>query len=393
MPAQSARYAFLALPIATAILVAPARAETDAGQIAAGLAEAIEALATGSDVTYDGATAAADSVTITAFSVALADGTRATVPAAVLSGILPREAGGFTAVSLNLDDGTLTLGDRTMTWAAAAFADVLVPSEEEVKARPKIRPFRQLEMVEMNVSGESLASPVHIASARIEVAEISEELPTSVKASASGVQLPAALLGNSFLSILVSMLNYQEFTADVSVDGIYDPPENTAILQALTVDVATVGKVDIAAAASNFSINGVTDPDPEVAQAARSAARLDSARVRIENAGFVERMLAMQAEMLGGTPEDVRKQIVDGALPFALSFVKNEAFRNEFRAEVAEFLAEPRSLTIAFAPAEPLPLGQVTRAILRAPFTLPDLLAPTVTANEPLPPTPEEPQQ
>jgi hypothetical protein len=193
--------------------------------------------------------------------------------------------------------------------------------------------------------------------------------------------LPAALLGNSFAGVIVGMLSYSEFLADVSLDGIYDTVANTASIDTLAIDVATVGKVDVAARASSFSIRAITSPDDEISKAARADARLDSLRVRIDNAGFVERVLDMQAEMLGGTRDDVRAQIVNGALPFALSFVKNEAFREEFRAAIAAFLADPRSLTIVAQPDEPLPLGQVARAIARAPMTLPDLLAPTVEAN------------
>ncbi|MEX2319406.1 MAG: hypothetical protein WD626_06100, partial [Bauldia sp.] len=74
-------------------------------------------------------------------------------------------------------------------------------------------------------------------------------------------------------------------------------------------------------------------------------------------------------------------QIVDGALPFALSFVKNEDFRAEFRAAIADFLADPRSLTIVVEPPEPLPLGQVARTVLRSPMALPDLLDPSVEVN------------
>jgi hypothetical protein len=103
--------------------------------------------------------------------------------------------------------------------------------------------------------------------------------------------------------------------------------------------------------------------------------------VRLDNAGFVERMLDMQAQMLGGTRDDVRSQLVDGALPFALSFVKNVAFRDQFQAAVQTFLQDPHSLTITFAPAKPVPLGEVMRTAARSPTALPDLLSPSVEAN------------
>ena len=391
MPAPLFRYVALGLLPLIAGPAPPANAEPDPALVATTLAEAIDALGD-IEVAYDDATAIGEDVVITGLVVTLPNEAVFTIPAVTVFSATPRDDGGFIAARMTVDQGTLTSSDRTLTWAMASFADVIVPGADEVKDLPKIRPFRQMSMTEINLTGETLPAPVYAATADFELDDVSGGTPTSLSARVTGVRFPAALIGNSIVSALVGMLNYTEFTADVALDGRYDPAANTAVLEMLGIDIATVGKIDIAASATDFSISGVLDPDPEVAQAARSAARLESLRVRIDNAGFVERMLTMQADMLGGTPEDVRKQIVDGALPFALSFVKNEAFRGTFRAEVAEFLADPKSLTIVMSPAEPLPLGQVARAILRAPQTLPDLLAPTVAANEPPMPPPEEPQ-
>jgi hypothetical protein len=367
----------------------PGLAQTDAVAVATAFVGAVEALGD-IEVAYDEATSAGDTVTIAGLRVTLPDTVEAVVPALVLSGVAPRDAGGFTAAVVQADGGSATVRGKTLTWATASFADVIVPDQAEVTERQKIRPFRSLAMTGIGINGEGLAAPVEVATANLEVGEIADTTPTGITASATGVRLPASLIGTSIVGVIVGMLNYTEFTADISLDAEYDDVANSAILNELAVDVQTVGKLTAAGTATNFSIRGLSDPDPDAAQAARSAARLQALSVRVDNAGFVERMLAMQAEMLGGTADDVRKQIVDGALPFALSFVKNEEFRTLFRAEIGEFLQDPRSLTLTIAPKEPVPLGQVARTILRAPLTLPDLLAPTVAANEPQPATPEE---
>ena len=378
----------LSVPSATLVFVSavfvasfPARAELDPVAVADLLAGAVGAAGDAS-ATYEAAAGDAAGVTITGFRATLADGTVASIPLVVVSAILPRDAGGFTADRIDFDSGTVTAADRMLTWATASIEDVVVPPADEVKSHPKVRPFRKLSVTSLSLGGGALSAAIAAATLGFEVDEILDGgPPAAVRMDATGVRLPAGLLGNSFAGVIVGMLNYREFLADVSMDGIYDTAANTASIDTLAIDVATVGKVDVAARASGLSIRALTSPDDEISKAARANARLDSLRVRIDNAGFVERVLDMQAEMLGGTRDDVRAQIVNGALPFALSFVKNEAFRDEFRAAIAAFLADPRSLTIVARPAEPVPLGQVARAIVRAPMTLPDLLAPTVEAN------------
>lgn len=381
MSARSVPSAALCLFLAASAFSLPAWADPSPAEVGRTLADAIAAVGEVS-ATYDAVSDDGDAIALTGFRATLADGTVASIPVVLVSNIAPRETGGFTAGRIDFDNGSIAGADRTLTWAAASLEDVVVPPADEVKTRPKVRPFRKLSMAAATLGGPAMPAPIEAASIDLEVDEILDDAPpATVRFRAAGISLPAAFLANSVAGVIVGMLNYQAFLADVSLTGVYDTDADTASIDALAVDIATVGKVDLAARASNFSIRAITDPDEEVSKAARAAARLDSLRVRIDNAGFVERVLDMQAEMLGGTRDDVRAQIVNGALPFALSFVKNEAFREEFRSAIAAFLADPRSLTIVVEPEEPLPLGQVARAIARAPMTLPDLLAPKVEAN------------
>jgi hypothetical protein len=350
---------------------------------AAAVAEAFVAAAgavPGVAVTYSGAAGDGETVTISGVSATFGDAT-ATLPNVVVSGIAPREGGGMTAARIAFDGGSITDPRGTLRWTTAAVEDAVIPLADEVKARARIRPFRALSMTALTVEAAALAAPIEIAASDVEVDEIADGIPANARFHASGVRLPTALIANTVLGVMATMMNYTEFVADISVDGVYDGDADSAVLEMLTIDVPTAGKLAVAAEASDFSIRNITDPDEEVSKEARAKARLESVQVRIENTGIVERFLDMQAQMLGGSRDDVRKQIVEGALPFALSFVKNVAFREEFQAAVAAFLNEPRSLTITAEPGEPVPLGQFVRAAARAPMTLPDLLAPRVEAN------------
>jgi hypothetical protein len=331
-------------------------------------------------VTYAGASSDGESVTISNVSATFGDATAA-LPNVVVSGIAPREGGGMTAARVAFDGGSVADPRGTLRWTTAAVEDAVIPSSDEVTARSKIRPFRSLSMTALTVEAAALAAPIEIAAINFDVDEITDGIPTNAGFHAGGVKLPTTLIANTVLGVMATMMNYTEFVANISVNGVYDGDADSAVLEMLTIDVPTAGKLAVAAEASDFSIRKITDPDEEVSKEARAKARLESVQVRIENTGIVERFLDMQAKMLGGTRDDVRKQIVEGALPFALSFVKNVAFREEFQAAVAAFLNEPRSLTITAEPSEPVPLGQFVRTVARAPMTLPDLLAPRAEAN------------
>lgn len=376
MPPLPVRSVALALLLGGFVAARPAAA-MDPAAVADTLTQAVADVA----ITYESAGGDSETVTINGVSATFRDDTVATLPTVVISGIAERAEGGFTAARIDFAGGSLADPRGSARWATAYLEDVVVPAAEEAGSRPKIRPFRTMSMAEIAVEAPTLATPVEIATIDFNADEVTDGMPSNVGFRATGVKLPTALVANTIVGVMATMMGYEEFVAEVSVDGVYDTAANTASLNALTVDVPTVGTLGVAAEASGFSIRGITDPNDEISKAARANARLDSVRVRIENAGIVERFLDMQAQMLGGTRDDVRKQIVDGALPFALSFVKNVAFREEFRSAAAAFLEDPRSLTITAEPEEPVPLGQFVRAVARAPATLPDLLATRVEAN------------
>lgn len=358
----------------------PAAAAMDADAAGRALADAASVVP-GASFKYAGASAAGDAITLTGVTATYRDGTAVTVPAVVITGAEPRDTGGFTAARIAFDGGTATDPRGTVSWAAGAIDDVVVPSKDEIATRDKVRPFASLAMTGVSVASDKLSAPLAVDTVDLTVDDIVEGLPSGVAFHAGGLRISASLLGGSIAGVMAQMMGYEEFVADVAVDGVYDTAAHTAVLNALGVDIQTVGKLTVAAAASEFSIGGMTDPNEDVSKDARAKARLDTLSVRFDNAGVVERFLDMQAQMLGATRDDVRKQLVEGALPFALSFVKNVPFREAFLAEASKFLQDPRSFTVTAQPAEPLPLGQVVRALTRAPTTVPDLLAPRVEAN------------
>lgn len=378
MSGKSLRLVACALFLLT--IAAPARAVLAPERIAEMLAAAVTATGE-AELAFDGTTADGDTVTVTGLklSVAAEDSTVA-VPTVVITGAAPREAGGFTAARIAFNGGTATSPDVSVTWRSATLDNAIVPSADEVKARARLRPFGRLTFTGLDIVDSRVPDPIAIAELTVEIDEITEGAPSDIRIRAAGARLPASIVTNPIGANLLSGLGYKEIVADVTMDSDYDVAADTVVVHALTIDAVDVGRIEMTARFSGLSFRGLSDP--EEAAAARAAARLDAMTVRFDDAGFVGRMLDMQADMLGGTRDEVREQLVYGALPFALSFVEDVSFREQFLAAVSAFLEKPHSITVSVAPGAPVPLGQVVRTAVRTPTQLPDLLTPDVVAND-----------
>jgi hypothetical protein len=347
--------------------------------VAAALAAAVSAEGTGT-LTFGSATASGDSVTLSDVKIVSPHGEETvTIPAIVLGHVADRQPGGYTAASLAFDKGSAVARGRTVTWATGAMSDVTIPTPAEMKTATVLRPFKSMTVATIAITGKDFATPATIASVDTAFGDVVGDAPSSVHVHVANIQIPADAITNSLAGAVIGMLDYKSFQADLTIDSTYDAAAHTGELKSLTLDVVNVGKLTVAMKASGVS------PDAIAAKAGAPAThtgmKLDSVSLRLDNAGVVERLLDMQAKMLGGSRDDVRQMVLTGALPFALSFVDNAAFRDKFTAATDTFLKEPHSFTIAIAPAEPVLFGAVVHTALHKPGTLPDVLNLSVQAN------------
>jgi hypothetical protein len=329
---------------------------------------------------YDKVSAKGDDITLTGIKVVAGTDNTVTFPNLVISGATERPGGGFTAKRIAFDAGTAHATEGDVKWATAAFDDVIVPSAQEIDGHAKIRPFGKLTLGNLSFAQSAKGTPVTVANIAVDVGPVSDAAPTAIKVNASGVKMPVAFINNPIGAAMISRMGYTEFTATLTVDSAYDTAKNAITINALTVDAPMVGKLAFAAKFSDTSLGGLADP--EKTNDARAAARLDSVSIRFDDGGFVSKMLAMQADLYGGSKDDVRDALVYGALPLVLNYVQNQAFRQQFMDAASAFLTNPKSFTITAAPAMPVPLGEAFRTALREPLKLPDLLSPQVAANK-----------
>jgi hypothetical protein len=376
MPKTSLRAAWVALFLMSGVAAAPAA--VDPMRIASAITTA--AVATGElHITYEKVAAKGDDVIHSNVELTVGSDNDVSIPSLVISGPVERPGGGFTAKRMTFDGGSTNSPEGKTNWATGSIEDIVVPSRAEIDGHAKIRPFRKLTLGTMGLS-QTRGQPMSIASFTVDVGEVSDTVPATVHLVASGAKVPIGFVNNPLGSAMLARMGYTEFEGGVVMDAVYDTSKNSIAVNSLVVDAPKVGKLAFAAKFSGTSLGGIADPDE--ATAARAAARLDSVMVRFEDGGFVGRMLNMQADLYGGSKDDVRDALVYGALPLVLNYVENQAFRAQFMDAAEAFLSNPKSFTITATPPMPVPLGETIRAALHEPLKLPDLLKPQVAANK-----------
>jgi hypothetical protein len=363
------------------VLSGVASAAPTAQQIADALAAAMDATGE-SKVTYQGVAGSGDDVTLSGFVMTDPDGNTVTIPALVISGAAERETGGFTAARITFDGGSGKSENDTITWQTGSLENATVPSAEEVKARAKIRPFTRFQVGTINVTSTEMAAPVDIATVSVEVGEVVDGALSDLVLKTDGVRIPGALITDEQQKALIQALGYSDFLVNLTVDGSFDSVADILTVRRINIDTADVGTLAITGRFSGVSLGGMATSDQAKAAEAQSKARLDNVTVRFDNGGVVERALDMQAEMIGGTRDEVVVQL-SGALPFLLNIIGNPAFQQKLATAGAAFLASPGSLTVEMTPTEPVTFEEITKAVADDPGALPDMLVIEVTANRP----------
>jgi hypothetical protein len=359
----------------------------DATQVADAIVAAVGASGE-NKATYESATAAGDDVTITGYKMigtktdaatgAKTETETMTVPTLVVSGAQPRDKGGFTATKITFDGATLLSDGNTITWQTGSATEATIPSPDEIKAKAKLRPFTRADLGALTISGGDLAAPMNIGSVGVGIDVEADGTPKDFTLDVNAIAVPGELFSDPQQKAVLDALGYTNFTINVGVAGGYETATDTLTMRTFTIDTGEVGKLSIEGKFSGVSLSKLSDQ--ETAKDVASTGKIDALTIRFDNAGIVERVLDMQAKMMGATREDVVAQ-VGGALPLMLNAVGNPPFQDKVAAAAQAFLKDPKSLTITIAPTAPVSFEAISTAATTAPNTLPDLLVVDVTAN------------
>jgi len=350
----------------------------DATQVADALVAAMQA-SDNTKASYGAASAAGDDVTITDFAATNANGGTVNIPTLTITNAQMRDQGGFTAAGMTFDNAKMVDNNSNISWQAGSLTDAIVPSPDEIKNKAHVRPFSTVDVSGITIEGGDLPAPLQIASIGVAIDIDEAGNPRDFDMKVNAIDIPPEVFAQDAQSkAVLDELGYNGFVVNLNVAGGYEIEGDKVTLRTFTIDAADVGKLSISGKFNGVSLSKMLqDGDPGGASANGT---LESLTIRFDNSGIVERVLDMQAKMMGVQRQDVIAQTA-GALPFMLNFLGNPPFQEKVAQAGTTFLNDPQSLTISASPAQPVPFGQISSAAGQSPQTLPDLLAVDVTAN------------
>ncbi len=350
----------------------------DATQVADALVAAMQA-SNNTKVVYQSASAAGDDVAITGFTATNENGGTVTIPTLTITGAAPRDKGGFTAASMTFDNGKVVDQNTNISWQTGSLTDATVPSADEIKAKVHLRPFSRIDIAGLTVEGGELPAPFTIASVGAAVDTDADGTPRDFDLTVAGIKIPPEVFeADPQQKAILDQLGYSGFLINLNVAGGYETEGDILTLRSFTIDVADAGKLAISGKFNGVSLRKMFEGDNPGDIGSNGS--IEQLTVRFDNAGIVERVLDMQAKMMGMQRQDVVAQTA-GALPFMLNFLGNPPFQDKVAKAGTSFLTNPHSITVSATPSAPVSFNQIAAAAGQSPQSLPDLLAVDVVAN------------
>jgi hypothetical protein len=365
------RPAMIALGICAVLLVAD---RSEAAMAPKECADALVAAmaAGGVTATFADATANGDDVTITGISAKQASGRTLAIDSLTFANPTKREPGGFTSDKMDFTGATATLRDNTLKATSGQVEKAVIPSADEVKARTRVTPFSRAVVSGITATDTETSeeAPVSIDSVEFLLGDLSKGVPNSMKLSVTGITVDSQRL--AVLPIPTALVDNPDapgnMRLDVVLDTVYDSEKDSLTIRAITLSAPKIGSLTISAAVSGLPLGSLAG---EKRNETAMAAKLDSATLRFENGGLVERMLDEQAKISGET----RQQYIEKLLPQLPALLSERLGNSEFQQKLAAaaeaFLKDPKSITVESRPSEPVPVFLIGLAAFQIVFGVP----------------------
>jgi hypothetical protein len=365
------RPATIALGICAVLLVAD---RSEAAMAPKECADALVAAmaAGGVTATFADATANGDDVTITGISAKQASGRTLAIDSLTFANPTKREPGGFTSDKMDFTGATATLRDNTLKATSGQVEKAVIPSADEVKARTRVTPFSRAVVSGITATDTETSeeAPVSIDSVEFLLGDLSKGVPNSMKLSVTGITVDSQRL--AVLPIPTALVDNPDapgnMRLDVVLDTVYDSEKDSLTIRAITLSAPKIGSLTISAAVSGLPLGSLAG---EKRNETAMAAKLDSATLRFENGGLVERMLDEQAKISGET----RQQYIEKLLPQLPALLSERLGNSEFQQKLAAaaeaFLKDPKSITVESRPSEPVPVFLIGLAAFQIVFGVP----------------------
>jgi hypothetical protein len=328
--------------------------------------------ASGVTATFANAAANGDAVTITGISAKQANGRTLAIDSLTFANPTKREPGGFTSEKMDFTGATATLRDNTLKAASGHIEKAVIPSADEVKARTRVTPFSRALVSGITATDKETSeeAPVSIDSVELLLGDLSKGVPNSMKLSVTGITVDTQRL--AALPIPTALVENPDapgnMRVDVVLDTVYESEKDSLTIRAITLSAPKIGSLTISAAVSGLPLGALAS---EKRNETAMAAKLDSATLRFENSGLVERMLDEQAKTSGETRQQYLEKLLPNLPELLGERLGNSEFQQKLAAAAEAFLKDPKSITVESRPSEPVPVFLIGLAAFQIVFGVP----------------------
>ncbi|MEM8505494.1 MAG: hypothetical protein AAF716_20365 [Cyanobacteria bacterium P01_D01_bin.1] len=177
------------------------------------------------------------------------------------------------------------------------------------------------------------------------------EIPTYLSMAVEGIALDEKTLGEN--AEMFSELGYdEELSANFATEYEYEADDQTVALKQLKFGADQVGDMEMTLELGNVALDQET-----IASFPFSliGAQFEGAKITYEDASFVERLFKTTAAAEGISVEEVKAEAIAG-LEDEIANSENP-LSPEFIEEMKDFINDPDSFSITFAPEQPVPLS------------------------------------
>lgn len=376
----------LAVLVAFAAPIAPARAEGTRDTVLATIGESIKAVGA-KEVTWGAVTGTDAEFTVAGFKSVIEEEDKEaviTTEAVVYTGAKPSADGGYTADAIAVKSFKMESDAVTITAAAMKITGYVGQPPEKIRAKTTTgERFDRIEATDISVTDES-EKTVPIASVVVTASDYVAGVPRRAAFDMKGLVVPVDAKDDSMKDL--AELGYAKISLDVGFAGTWDDKTGRVVVDQMTIGGADMGSLKIA-----FAMGGFT---PEVMKAMKEA-EADQAKqmellqglsverlsLRWDDASLTKRVIDMQAKRQG-VPSDAYVQQLNALTPMLLSSLGNKDFEKKVAGAAGAFLKAPKSLTISAAPGKPMSVSEIMGAAMMSPQSLPKVLGADVKAND-----------
>ncbi|MGE8103520.1 hypothetical protein ACQKP1_07475 [Allorhizobium sp. NPDC080224] len=316
-----------------------------------------------------------------------------------LEGVTEEEGGAYFIERVEFPEVNVTEEKSSFKVQDLYLAGVYVPGDANAEGIDSLMFYEEAHSgpVDVTVDGKSVFS---MAEAVGTMGLSDDESTITFEGNVTGVKADLSTVEDPQAKAQIEALGLTTLDGSMNMSGSWEVESGTIDIEDYSIDFANVGKLSLAFSMSGYTLDLVkqmqeqarmmqAQPQNEQAQQAAGLAMLGlvqqlslvDAQIRFEDAGITKRGLDYAGKSQGADGAQMA-QMVKGMLPILLAQAKLGAIQNEISAAVNTYIDDPKALTIAAAPANPVAFPMIMGAAMGAPETIPGLIGLKVTAND-----------